>query len=181
MCPRSIKVRTICSSANSLTPELKSDNFLLPAEKSPDFDTKSPVWIKNFHQNHLHHLNTQDRTTSLPPNSGCNKTLASQNWSSLRRPSRKAGRKRARAAFGGRVGSDGRREYYVRNGCQTRNKEKKKVPTGRLLFNVSCNSSNSEYRFKICIVVPYPLSQVSHKQHRRHQHKHTSLVWITQS
>ena len=69
------------------------------------------------------YLNTQDRTSSLPSSSGWNKTLASRNCS-LRRPSKKAGRKRARAAFGGRVGGDGRREYYVRNGSQTKNKKK---------------------------------------------------------
>jgi hypothetical protein len=46
MYPRSIKDRTICSSANSFTPGLKSDNFLLLAEKSPDFDIKSRFELK---------------------------------------------------------------------------------------------------------------------------------------
>ena len=91
------------------------------------------TWRESHPPSPLPHRNTQDRTTSLPPNSGCNKTLASQNWSSFRRLSRKAGRKRARAAFGGREGSDGRRECWIRNGCQGWNGEwtKEKELTNR--------------------------------------------------
>ena len=62
--------------------------------------------------------------------------LATQNWSGLRRPSRKVGKKHASVAFGGTVGSDGRREYYFQKGSQTRNNEKKNRLTGRFLFNV---------------------------------------------
>ena len=110
---------------------------LLDRTFCPSADWHTPgLWVKTSSLRHnvlvfelkfpnQYHLNTQDRTSSLPPSSGCNNTLASQNWSSLRRPSRNAGRKRARAAFGGRVGSEGRREYYVRRGSpsQTRNDE----------------------------------------------------------
>ena len=50
------------------------------------------------------HSKTQPRTTPLPPTSGCNITLVSQNSNKLLRFSRKAGRKRASGALGGRGG-----------------------------------------------------------------------------
>ena len=135
--------------------------------KRPVFDTMSSFLNWNFPTKY--HLNTQDRTSSLPPSSGCNNTLASQNWSSLRRPSRNAGRKRARAAFGGRVGSEGRREYYIRRGSpsQTRNDEENynvdlPVDFSSMYHATLQNLSTvSEYALLFSI---RPVSQVIHKK-----------------
>ena len=88
-------------------------------------------------------------------------TLASQNYSSLRQSHRNAGRKQKLLLEVG-WGLMGEENTTFLNGSQTRNKKRIWL-TGRFLFNVSCNSSNSEYRCKTCIVVPslYSPSQKS--------------------
>lgn len=72
-----------------------------------------PAWLialpkgKDLNRVSINYVNTHRLTTSRPPMSGCKRTLARKNCSSFRRESRKAGRKRAKADFGGRAGIQG--------------------------------------------------------------------------